>query len=46
MAIASNACTVARAGADTIDGATSLVTSLANQGFILVSDGASAWDIQ
>jgi hypothetical protein len=44
--LGSNACTVARAGADTIDGATSLVTSLANQGFILVSDGASAWDIQ
>lgn len=39
-----NTITIARAGSDTINGATSLVLNRPRQGVTLVSDGASAWN--
>jgi len=46
--LGSNACTITRAGADTIGGAsdTSVAASGAGVGFFLVSNGSTAWRLQ
>lgn len=42
---ASNIITIARAGSDTIDGATSTTLNTQYEAVVMVSDGASAWSI-
>jgi hypothetical protein len=43
--LGSNTCTITRAGADTIDGATTAVLRTQYEAIDLVSDGTSAWSI-
>jgi len=43
--LGSSTCTINRAGADTIDGATSVTLTIQYQAIDLVSDGTSAWSV-